>query len=40
MKLYIAMKYGYQFLNTIYMMNAVYLFINKKARPGLHTCIF
>lgn len=37
MKLYIAVKYQYQFLNTIY---NVYLFIDKKARPGLHTCIF
>lgn len=40
MKLYIAMKYRYPFLNTIYIMNSVYLFIDEKARPGLHTCIF
>lgn len=40
MDLYIAMKYCSLFLNTLYIMNAVYLFISERARPGLHACIF
>lgn len=29
-----------EFLNTRYIMDAVYLFMDKKARAGLQTCIF
>lgn len=29
-----------EFLNTRYVMDAVYLFMDKKARAGLQTCVF